>query len=36
MSKNFGVDLEIVWNIVRHDLPVLKKKVEKIKEALER
>lgn len=28
----FGVDLEIVWGIVKEDLHVLKKQLEKIKE----
>lgn len=26
----FGVDVEIVWNIITHDLPELKKKLEKM------
>ena len=30
----FGVDLNIVWNIVKKDLPVLKKQIEKIKKEL--
>ena len=31
----FGVDLGIVWGIVTRDLPILRKKMEKIKSALE-
>ena len=30
----FGVDLEIVWNIIKDDLPVLEKKMQKIKKDL--
>jgi len=30
----FGVDLNIVWDIIKKDLPVLKKQVEGIKEGL--
>ncbi len=32
----FGVDLNIVWEIIKKDLPDLKKKVQKIKEKLEK
>ncbi len=31
----FGVDLGIVWGIVTGDLPILRKKMEKIKSSLE-
>lgn len=31
----FSVDLDIVWEIVKKDLPQLKKKIQKIKEELE-
>ena len=27
----FGVDLIIVWNIIKKDIPILKKQIEKIK-----
>ena len=27
----FGIDYNIVWNIIKKDLPVLKKEIEKIK-----
>jgi len=30
----FGVDLERVWNIIKQDIPVLKKQMKKIKEEL--
>ena len=30
----FGVNLEIVWNIIKEDLPKLKKQVQKIKSGL--
>ena len=32
----FGVDLNIVWNIIKKDLPALKKKIKGIKEELTR
>ncbi|MEK6826211.1 MAG: DUF86 domain-containing protein [Nanoarchaeota archaeon] len=32
----FGVDLNIVWNIIKKDLPVLRKKIKEIKEELTR
>ncbi len=32
----FQVDLDIVWNIIKKDLPVLKKQVQKINAALEK
>ncbi len=31
----FGVDLEIVWNIIEKDIPDLKQKILKVKEDLE-
>lgn len=31
----FDVDLDIVWGIIKKDIPDLKKKIEKIKEELE-
>jgi len=30
----FGVDLNIVWNIVRNDLPRLKEQMRKIKRGI--
>jgi len=30
----FGVDLEIIWGIIKNDLPKLKKQIEKIKAGL--
>ena len=30
----FGVDLNIVWNIIKRDIPILKKQIEKIKKEL--
>ena len=30
----FGVDLDIVWEIVKKDLPNLEKQIKKIKEEL--
>ena len=30
----FSVDLEIIWNIIKNDIPKLKKQIEKIKEEL--
>ena len=30
----FGVDLNIVWDIIKKDLPVLEKQIKKIKEGL--
>ena len=27
----FGVDLDAVWNVIKRDLPILKKQIEKIK-----
>ena len=32
----FGVDLNIVWNIVKKDLPVFEKNIKRIKEELTR
>ncbi len=32
----FGVDLNIVWNIIKKDLPDLKEKIQKIKKDLEK
>ncbi len=32
IHQYFGIDLEIVWNIVKKDLPDLKKKIKKILE----
>ena len=31
----FSVDLDIVWNIIKKDLPKLKRQMEKIKEEIE-
>lgn len=31
----FGVDLNIIWNIIKKDIPALKKQIEKIKKKLE-
>ncbi len=31
----FGVDLNIIWNIIKNDLPTLKKQIESIKKELE-
>ncbi len=30
----FGVDLNIIWSIIKKDIPVLKKQIEKIKKEL--
>ena len=30
----FGVDLNIIWNIIKKDIPTLKKQIEKIKKEL--
>lgn len=35
IHQYFGVDLDEVWNIVKKDLPQLKKQIQKIKEELE-
>jgi len=32
----FGVNLDIIWNIIKKNLPELKKKIQKIKEDLKR
>jgi len=29
----FNVDLDVVWNIIKHDLPVLKQKIKEILES---
>ena len=34
IHKYFGVDLNIVWEVLKKDLPVLKQKILKIKEDL--
>ena len=31
----FGIDLDIIWDIIKHDLPDLKKEIKKILEELE-
>ena len=28
----FGIDLDIIWKIIKEDLPELKKQIKKIKE----
>ena len=30
VHEYFGVDLDVVWNVIEHDLPGLKRKIEKI------
>ena len=30
----FGVDFEVVWNIINNDLPALKKQIQEIKKSL--
>ena len=30
IHQYFGIDLEIVWNVVREDIPELKRKIKKI------
>lgn len=30
----FGIDFDILWNIIKKDIPVLKKQIQKIKEDL--
>ena len=30
IRQYFGIDLEIVWNVVREDIPELKRKIKKI------
>ena len=32
----FGVDLNIIWEIIKKDLPILKVKIQKIKKGLEK
>ena len=32
----FGVDIDIVWGILKSDLPILKKQIQKIKKELEK
>ena len=32
----FGIDIELIWNIVENDLPQLKKRIKEIKDTLER
>ncbi len=32
----FGVDLEIVWDIIKQDLPILKKQIQEIKKDIEK
>jgi uncharacterized protein with HEPN domain len=36
IHRYFGVDLDSVWNIIKKDLPELKVKILKIKEAMEK
>ena len=31
----FGIDSDIIWDIIKHDLPDLKKEIKKIQEELE-
>jgi len=28
IHEYFGVDLEIIWNAIQHDLPILRKKMD--------
>jgi uncharacterized protein with HEPN domain len=30
VHEYFGIDLAIVWNVIEHDLPALKKRVQEI------
>ncbi|MBI2452098.1 DUF86 domain-containing protein [Candidatus Pacearchaeota archaeon] len=32
----FGIDLDIVWNIIKKDIPMLEKKIKKIKKELKK
>ena len=34
IHRYFGIDLDMLWEIIKKDLPELKKKVQKIKEEL--
>jgi uncharacterized protein with HEPN domain len=34
IHKYFDVDLDVLWNIIKNDLPKLKKQIEKIKKEL--
>jgi len=36
IHKYFGVDFELAWDVVKADLPVLKKKIKSILEELEK
>lgn len=36
IHEYFGVDLEITWSIIKKDLPLLKKEIEKILKKLEK
>lgn len=36
IHRYFGVDLDVVWNIIKKDMPILKSKIQKIKEKLEK
>ena len=35
IHRYFGVDLNIVWNIIKKELPELKEKIQKIEKELE-
>jgi len=35
-SRYINVDLDITWDIIKHNLPTLKKQILKIKEDLEK
>lgn len=36
IHEYFGIDVDIVWHIVKKDIPSLKKKIKKIKKDLEK
>ena len=36
IHRYFGVDLDVVWNIIKKDMPILKTKIQRIKEKLEK
>ena len=35
IHKYFGIDIELIWNIIKKDIPDFKKKIESIKKDLE-
>jgi uncharacterized protein with HEPN domain len=35
VHEYFGVDLQIIWQILKNDLPVFKESLERIRSALE-